>query len=198
MIAILSRWMDKISGIQRYIDRPWYPYLVALLVFLDMFLLVIPSDGLLVSAVLLRPRRWVRTFVIVSTGSALGALFLAYLLQWNPEYIMNELFPYLFQNEGWKGMDQFVDDYGAWALGVVALSPFPQIPAVVVAALAGMPLLSIFLACWLGRMAKYALFAWLASHAPRYLMRFKGVRKEIEELNPPPPGPGPKSEPTAP
>ncbi len=182
MIAILTRWIDKVSVIQRYIDRPWYPYLVSLLVFLDMFVLFIPSDGLLVSAVLMRPKRWVRTFIIVSTGSALGALLLAYLLQWNPDYIMNDLFPYLFQNEGWKGTDRFVDDYGALALGVIAASPFPQLPAVMVASLAGMPLFSIFLACWIGRLSKYALFAWLASHAPKYLLRFRGLTKEVEEL----------------
>ena len=45
----------------------------------------------------------------------------------------------------------------------------------------GVPILQIAGALFAGRILKYAIFGYLASHAPRYLMKVKFIRKEIEE-----------------
>jgi len=182
---VFDSLLSRIRSLQKYIDRPWYPYLVALLAAVDMFVLVIPTDGLLVSAVLLRPKRWARTFLIVTTGSALGALLLAWLFQHGVSAVTDKLVPLIF-GAAWNDTEAFAQSHGALALALVAASPFPQAPAVVLAALADMPLSAIFLACWLGRGAKYALFAWSASHAPKLVLRLWGVRREINELGGPP------------
>lgn len=162
----------KFSALLRYVDRPWYTYFVGFLTFINNFVFLLPSDGFLVSAVLVRPRSWLRAAVVASTGSALGGLALAALLEWNPEYVMRELLPSLYQSQAWSQIEPYVNRYGAWAVGAVAALPFPQVPAVVVAALAGVPLHEIFLGCWLGRLVKWILLAWLASHTPSVVARF--------------------------
>lgn len=158
--------------IQQYCDRPWYPYLVGVLTFSNNFLLVFPSDAFLISAVLVRPTAWVRAFVIAATGSSLGGLALAALIEWNPEYVMHDLFPWLYQSAKWSTVEPYIHRYGGWALGLVAAVPAPQVPAVVIAALAGVPLHEIFLGLWLGRLLKWGVFAWCASHAPALVARF--------------------------
>lgn len=162
----------RFSALKRYVDRPWYTYFVGFLTCINNFIFVLPSDAFLVSAVLVRPRSWLRVAIVASTGSALGGLALAALLEWNPDYVMRELLPSLYQSHAWARVEPYVNRYGAWAVGVVAALPFPQVPAVVIAALAGVPLHEIFLGCWLGRLPKWALFSWLTSHAPHLVARF--------------------------
>ncbi len=146
--------------------------MVGLLAAIDLFILVIPTDVILTSSVMLQPRRWVTGFLSVSTGSALGALALALLLQSGANDFLTEHFPAIFRSQGWEGLDRFLDLHGFWALALISVSPLPQQPGVVVAALSGMFLWEIFLSVWIGRVVKYALFAWLASHAPETLKRF--------------------------
>lgn len=179
MAKLVGQWWLRV---QQFINRPWYVALVSLLAGLDLFILVVPSDGLMISAVLARRERWVSTFLWVTTGSALGALLLTGLIQGIGAEAMESLLPSVFNTEGWSGTEAFLASYGAVALALLALSPLPQQPGVVLAALADMPPLVVFLAVWLGRAVKYGLFAWLAAYAPSQLRRFWVVRRELEEL----------------
>jgi hypothetical protein len=64
----------------------------------------------------------------------------------------------------------------------MAFGPLPQHPAVAICGLAHMPLHTLFLSVFAGRAAKYLLFAWSAAYAPRWFRRWRGARREAEEL----------------
>lgn len=182
MARIVGQWWIRV---QQFINRPWYVALVSLLAGLDLFILIVPSDGLMISAVLARRERWVSTFLWVSTGSALGALLLTALIQGVGIETLQALFPAVFQSQGWSGLEEFMAAYGALALAVVSFSPLPQQPGVIIAALSGTPPIVVFLAVWIGRVVKYGVLAWLAAYAPGQLRKLWLVRRELEELEPP-------------
>lgn len=174
-----ARWIKKL---QKYSDRAWYLPLLSIIIGLDLFVLIIPSDAMMISSVLLRPKRWGRICLWVSAGSAFGALALAALLQWDSAWLMHFL-PDIFQSSGWEQTDAFLDTHGGWALAVFSFSLLPQQPAVALAALAGMPLSLIFISVFAGRLVKYGLLAYFASHAPRLLGKVWFIRKELAQFD---------------
>ncbi len=180
----MKRILLLLSRLQRYVNRPWYPVLVAVLAGLDLFVIVVPTDGLLISAVLMQPKRWISIFLMVAVGSAAGSAPLAALFQWNPQFVTEHFFPGLFHSGSWESVSTFVRLHGVLALGLVSLGPLPMPPGVIVAALAPMPLGQIFLSVLIGRLFKYGLFSWLASHAPEFLYRSKLLRKEVAVVIP--------------
>jgi len=83
------------------------------------------------------------------------------------------------QSRSWSQGIEFLHHYGNLGLGLVALGPLPQQPAVALFGLANVPIISIGIAVWLGRSLKYGFFAWAATHAPRLLGRWsKRVEKD--------------------
>jgi membrane protein YqaA with SNARE-associated domain len=175
----ILRWIGKL---ERFVDRWWYAPLMAALVAADLFVAVIPSDALVISSVMLRPKRWVRFFVSAGTGSAIGAAMLALLVKTHGSWMIAHLFPHALESPSWVSMDRFLVSYGPYAIFLVAVGPLPQQPAVVLAALAHMNVAEIAGSVLVGRLVKYGFFAWSATHAPRLMARLTGVRRESEAL----------------
>jgi membrane protein YqaA with SNARE-associated domain len=179
MSRIVRSWISKL---QKHSGRWWYAPVVAVLAGLDAFVIVIPTDGLLVGAVMLAPRRWIYTALVVTLGSTLGALTLAALLEVHGLPFLLEIKPGIDQGSLWVWTDKMMDSYGGWALFAVALSPIMQHPAVALAALAGMPLWEIFVCVFLGRAIKYLFISWVCTHAPGLLSRLWGIQGDLEEV----------------
>jgi len=181
------RWFEVrtrfwIRRLQRHARRWWYAPLISFLAFIDHFVVFIPTDGLLVSAVMLHPRRWIYTFLCLSVGSSLGALVLAALIEWHGLPLLLQISPGLDQTGMWSWTEAFMNQHGIWALFLVAVSPVVQHPAIALAALAKVPLLNIFLVVLAGRLIKYAVISWVASHAPHLVRRLWGVSREVKEV----------------
>jgi membrane protein YqaA with SNARE-associated domain len=172
-----------IQWLQKYVERPWYNPVISFLAWLDIFILIIPTDGLVVSSVLLCPRRWVGAFLWVSIGSTFGTLCLCLLVQWDADWVMHSFLPFAFDTSLWGSTDAFLKSYGLIALALIAFTPLPQMPAAVMAALAHVPLWEITLSVFAGRVIKYALYAWAASHAPRYVLNIPFIKSELEQLH---------------
>ncbi len=177
-----SRMQSLIRHLQKHARRWWYSPLVAFLAFLDHFTIVIPTDGLLVSAVLLNPKRWFSTMLVVTLGSSLGALALAALIEWHGLPLLLKISPGIDGTWMWSWTNEFMDEYGMLAVFAVAISPFMQHPAVALAALAEVPLMKIFGVILLGRTIKYGAVCWVASHMPHLLKKLWGMRDEIQEV----------------
>jgi len=175
----LKRWFQML---QQHADRWWYAPVIGLLAAADLFLIVVPTDGLLISAVMLAPRRWIYTAFMVSIGSAVGCLALAHLIQMHGMPFLLQIVPGIEQNSAWAWTNRLMNEWGAWAVFLVALSPLMQHPAIALAALAGMPLLSIGGFAFAGRILKYLLLAFLATHAPGVLGKLWGLQHELEEV----------------
>lgn len=180
-----QRIRSWITILQKHVQSWWYTPLIAFLAALDSIVIVIPTDGLLVSATMLNPKRWVYLAVCLTLGSALGALFLAYLLELHGLPLLLKWYPEIVQTKSWMITDQLMDRWGALALFAVALSPFMQHPAVILAALAGMPLLELFGIVFVGRLIKYLALAWISTHAPDMLWKLWGIQGELEEAGAP-------------
>lgn len=176
---ILEKLVQIMRQLQGFADRPWYLPFIAFLGGLDLFILIVPTDGLLISYVLLRPKHWIRAFVFLTLGCTLGALLLAFLVQSGSSFFDYQSLHSRIGGDTWKWIDTFVDNRGALALGVLALLPLPQFPGIVVAALAEMPLTEIFFAVLIGRATKFALFSYGASHAPKLLLKLPLLKQEV-------------------
>lgn len=178
MAKRIRRWVQVL---QRYADRWWYAPLIAFLACIDHFVIIIPTDGLLVSAVMLAPKRWIYTTIVITLGSSLGAWLLAAILETHGLPFLLWISPGLDQTSVWQWTNTLMDQWGGWALFLVAISPLMQHPAVALAAMAYMPLKEIFLIVFAGRLLKYGFLAWLSSHAPQYLSKLWGIQDELKE-----------------
>jgi membrane protein YqaA with SNARE-associated domain len=147
-----------------------------------MMIVVVPVDGILVTTSMLRPRKWIGTFLWVTTGSALGALATAILIQYFGDSAIERLAGDNLGTETWKSMTLFIENYGPWAVGLVAVSPFPLQIGVIIAAAAKMPLFPFFVSIWIGRFIKYGFLSWAATHAPGMLSRLWGIQGELKEI----------------
>lgn len=161
----------------------WYPYLIGLLVAVDSFILIVPTDAMTVSAVMLEPKKWIRYAMLVAISSSIGAILLAVMVDFYGMDFIHAVFPGLDQTRMWQWTDEFMGSYGLLVVFAIAVTPLTQPPSIILAALSHMPLAYIFLAILLGRSIKYLLIAWISTHAPRLLGKMWGLRKEIEEVD---------------
>lgn len=177
--------MDKFfERMKKYADRWWYLPLVCLLAIVDLFVLFIPTEGMIVTTSMLRPRRWVRTAFFVTLASTAGAAVLALLTYTYGEpfvtWIAGENF---FASATWVKMDGWIKNYGFWGLWFIAIGPLPQQPAILLCALAQMPIPEIALGVWLGRAPKYFVFSYIATKGPDWLKKNFGPEIENLKLN---------------
>lgn len=127
---------------------------------------VYPVTAVVVPAALLLPQRWRQVAVFTALGSALGATALVaafHHLAWTQVYAH---FADFSAGAAWDSAAEWVTRYGAFALFLVAASPLPQTPALLVFSMARHDFLIIFIAMLLGKLLKYGLLAWVAACAP--------------------------------
>jgi membrane protein YqaA with SNARE-associated domain len=175
--------LRTIARLERYATRIWYTPLVALLAAADLFILIVPTDALVISNAALRPKHWIWIAVWSTLGSALGSFALCLAIQgYGAEFL--HLIGFAPESSAtWQSTAQWVREYQGPALAVFAVGPFPLQPAVVVGSVAGVPPLSVLLWVGLGRAIKFFFFSWAATHAPNLLNRIWGLRTEVELLH---------------
>jgi membrane protein YqaA with SNARE-associated domain len=125
-----------------------------------------PVTAVVVPAALLVPRRWRQIASLSALGSALGATLLVIVfhhLGWAQLY---ERFPELATHPTWNRIMAWVSSYGTIGLFLIALSPLPQTPALIFFGIARQDYLGVFIAMLLGKLVKYAVFAWTATRFP--------------------------------
>ena len=188
---MLQRLRDLLSpfraGLERMVDH-WlfYPGL-ALCCALDVFVFIVPTDGLVVSSTLLRPQRWKLIALVAAVGSALGVVGLAALVKWKGAQVIALFFADFLHSASWHSTEALIDQYGPGALALIALSPLPLQPAAILTALTHVSLLGILLAAFVGRGAKFLFFTWACTHAPRLLRGIRGANRTMKLLKMPAP-----------
>lgn len=170
------------NWIRRFFDRPWYVYLCAFLAASDAFIWFFPIDAVLITCVWARPKNWVKSFLIIATGSALGAGALALMVQVYGPQLVEHWFHNYESLKSWKEMSSWIDRHGVLALVFIAMGPLPYQPGVVIAKLVHMPALLIFAGVWVGRLLKYGFFSWLAVKMPHLIRRLPFVRSELKAI----------------
>lgn len=172
-----------IRVLQSHVNNWWYGPALALMAFVDLFVVIIPTDALLVSAAMLRPRKWLYFAFMVSLGSALGAFVVAAILREHGWPLLVYMSPGLPETQAWKWTFDLMANWGDWTVFLIALSPIMQHPAIALAAFAGMSLWKIAVLVFAGRAIKYLLFAWLSTHAPGYLLKVFPIKQELEAID---------------
>lgn len=170
-----------VKYIERFTDRFWYAPLLALLAFIDNYVLIVPTDGILISSVLLQPKRWLLFSLCIAGGSSIGAWGIAELVQLKGlPWILN-MYSGLDQTSTWIWTQKFFTEYGLFLVFGIAMTPLMQQPAVIIASLAGVPSYKIFLVSLAGRTIKYLIMGYIATHAPRLLSKMWGVQGELKD-----------------
>lgn len=126
----------------------------------------LPFGVVLVTAVLLENRRWVRIWLLASLAAAAGSLILFVFfhnLGWDQ---VTARFPDIAQSAVYATVSTWVARWGVWALFMVTLIPLPQTPALAVCAIVDQPLPLAFLALFAGKGLRYCAYAWLAAKSP--------------------------------
>lgn len=180
--------LDRFQQLETFVCRWWYGPALFLLAGIDHYVIFIPTVGLTVSSVFLTPKRWLSLALWTACGSCLGAWLLGMLAQHLGLSFIESYFPALLQTPSWGWAHGFFSQYGAWVVFVAGLAPFPQQPAVVIAAIAGTQLVKIGAVLLVANVLKFCFLSYLASHAPQKLNRISEVREELDKLHIEPPG----------
>jgi len=174
--------LRSVRNLQKFIDRVWYSPLVGLLAFLDNFIVIVPTDGILISSSMLRPRKWFGLAFAISLGSTLGALILAALVESHGLPWILEFYPNLNNSQTWVITEEFFHRFGLLLVFGVAMTPLMQQPSVILAGLANTPLMELAVVVFVGRFIKFLIMAYAGSHAPRLLSRMWGVQGELKDV----------------
>lgn len=176
-----SRLRQTVEYLQRFVDRIWYPPLLAVLAGLDNFVLIVPTDGLLISSSMLTPKRWWINGLFISFGSCAGAMILAFLVEIHGLPWILQYYPGIDQTLAWIWTERFFEQYGLYLVFAVAITPLMQQPTVILASLAATNLVELAVVIFVGRTIKFLIMAYIGSHAPGLLKRIWGVRGELED-----------------
>lgn len=183
----MRKLFEHIQRLERFVSRWWYGPMLFVAAGIDHYVIFIPTIGLMVSSVFLAPKRWLTISLWTGTGSWLGVMCMGWLAQYFGVQVIEDHFPELLHTQFWDLAHRFFTDFGAWVVFVAGLTPFPQPPAVIIAAIAGTPLIKIGAVLLVATCAKFGFLSYLASHAPQKLNRFTGVRHELDQLHIEPP-----------
>lgn len=182
MQKIRIKIQQLINSLQSFADRIWYAPIVSILAALDNVVLIVPTDGLLISSSMLRPKRWFYFAFITAVGSTLGALFLAFLIEELGLPTLLKYYPNLDETRTWALVYEFFQQYGLLCVFVVSALPLIQQPAVIIASLALTPYYKLGLVIFAGRFLKFMLFAYIGSHAPKFLSKIWGLQDELAQV----------------
>lgn len=149
-----------------------------------------PVTAVIVTAVLMAPRRWLMLSAACSFGSALaGAVVVgvSHLLGYNE---IHHLFPNLISPQTWEEASRWIGDYGVWAIFGVGASPLPQMPLLIFFGIVDDRVFEAFLALFAGKLIKYTVVAWVTQHFPDKLSFFKRINGKVQgEINDKKPSP---------
>lgn len=168
--------------LQAMSGRFWYAPLVSLLAAADNFILIIPTDGILISSSMFNPKKWFYFAVIVAIGSTIGAMALSYIIGSHGLPWILETYPNIDQTRTWELTNEFFEKYGLFVVFAVAATPIIQQPAVILASLAHTPYAKLMVVILAGRLLKYMIMGYIASHAPRLLNKMWGIQDELEDV----------------
>ncbi len=180
--SIKQRSIALLKKLQNFADRFWYAPLIGLLAALDNLVLVIPTDGILISSTMLMPKHWFRFAICVALGSAIGAFVLASFVEWQGLPFIQQYLPEITLGQAWKTTSHFFEIHGLWVVFIVALLPIPQQPAVLLASLANVNLTFLILVIFIGRLIKFIIMAYVGSHTPQAIGRLWGMRSELRDV----------------
>ena len=156
-------------------NRKTFPVIVGLMAVVSAATGLYPFLPVLIAAVAIAPSRWRAIYLASVLGAATGAGLLASAIQ----LLGNELLARGFVRVGtlphWLEAGQLVRSYGDYALAMVAALPVPQMPVLIVLALAKTSPWAVAAAVLVGKLAKYGVYIFGTE------LLFKAVRRGLRK-----------------
>jgi membrane protein YqaA with SNARE-associated domain len=164
----------------RIANHPFYPFLSGVVAFLDVFIFVIPVDGLVVASAFAAPKHWLRNGISFAVGSTVGAIiFVTLVREWGEPFIQF-LSPTLMQSSLWSQAALWFSKYGLGMVFGVSVLPIAQPPILALSGLSHLPLESIILTVAVGRSLKTIGLSWVTTHTPEWIP--KGLHLESKKI----------------
>ena len=151
----------------------YYPLVVGLIAFASTATFSFPFVLVLIPAVLIAPRRWLVLGLVSGLASGAGGALLVEVFNTLGREVVLSRFPQLVSSSTWQLASGWLDDYGLFALMIVAGSPMPQTPVIFFYSLANPSLPGVLLAVGIGKTVKYVFLAWLSSHYPARFAQYR-------------------------
>lgn len=171
----LAAWLVRIChrpAIRHFVNKlaplahkAWFPAIAAVVAFVATLSMTIPTAPLLTALVMLEPRRWLRIALWAVLGTSIAAALLVHVLgHFGGQFIAIKL-PELAASAHWQHLLDWVSSHGWWSLAVAAALPIADTPVLILAAILGMPGLTVFLSMAAGKGLKYGLVSALTAKA---------------------------------
>ncbi len=164
-------WVRRLLG--RSASHRYYPLVVAAIAFVATATFSFSFVVVLIPAVLIAPRRWLSLGLLSGLTSGLGGGLLVAVFHFMGYELVLSHFPQFAASEKWQLAAEWLNHYGLAALALIAGSPMPQTPVVLV--YSTLPEPSIWgaaIAIGIGKTVKYVLLAWLAQHFPAKFAKY--------------------------
>lgn len=166
----LPRWLKRTlitSATHRY-----YPLVVALIAFVATATFSVPFAAVLVPAVLLAPARWLSIGLLSGIASGFGAAVLVEVFHHLGWEFIAARYPDLVQLDVLQWARDWLQSYGLIALLIIAASPMPQTPALLVYSLVNPSMLGVAAAIGIGKSIKYLFLSWVTARYPGRFVRY--------------------------
>lgn len=167
--------------IQRYANRIWFPPLLLFLAAIDVLVIIIPTEGILISSSMVIKKRWMLFALFASIGATIGSLILVYLVDHYGLQKILEFYPRLDQGNVWKWTLNFFNQYGLLVVFLVGLTPFSQQPVLAIAAISNISIFPLASVILVSRIIKCSTIAFIATRTPRLLNKLWGVKNELKD-----------------
>jgi membrane protein YqaA with SNARE-associated domain len=138
----------------------------------------IPVTAIVVPAVLLQAKRWREIALLAALGSAAGAVVLMLAFHHLGWELVAARYPELASHTNWQAVMGWTEHYGLVALFLIAVSPLPQTPALIVLAIARHDFFAAFLVMAAAKAIKYGAYAWFAWRFPDRVLNLLRNRGE--------------------
>ena len=79
-------------------------------------------------------------------------------------------------SRAWSDATRWLANYGAVGLLIIAATPLPLTPALMIASISRLPVMEVLLALWPGKLVKYMAYAWLVSAFPSRVPQHGHIR----------------------
>lgn len=167
----LPDWLLKLLDASA--GHRFYPLVVALIAFGSTATFTFPFVIVLIPAVLIAPRRWLLLGLLSGIASGMGGAVLVELFHYFGREVVVSRFPELVETESWQFASDWLENYGLFALMVIAGSPVPQTPAIFFYSLANPSVPGVLIAVGIGKTVKYVFLAWLTSRYPARFVEYR-------------------------
>ena len=139
--------------------------LLALVAGSESFVFPVPPDILLIPMAIAQPRQWFRIAAIATLAATAGALagYAIGALAWG--WLGEPLLETYGYFEKFEGFSSDAARWGAWAVFIAAVTPFPFKIATILSGASGLNLPIFVAACLLGRGLRFGLVAWFVHRA---------------------------------